>query len=185
MPGTRLRRPLSVSAAALLLAASQATPAEAQFRIGAHGVYQTQIVGGDFGAGGRAEIDLAFLFDGLTVAATYDHLFVDCESCRSFEAGGELLFGPGPFMVGAGAAYRSFEPGDNSPMLESSNDWAFSVVAGLRFPQVPVVTPFGMFRQQLGGHVNRQTISVGVLVGPRERRRAPGRPSSGASSAAR
>ena len=183
--GNRPRLSLFLPTAALLLAASQPATAEAQFRIGGHGVYQNQIVGGDFGAGGRAEVDLAFLRDGLTIAATYDHLFLDCESCRSFEAGGEILFGPGPLFAGLGAAYRGFDPGDDSSMSASDNEWAFSLVAGLRFPQVPVVTPFAAFRQQIGSDANRQTISVGVLVGPRERRRAPRRPGPGIPSAAR
>ncbi len=185
MSGIRPRRILFALAAALLLAASQTTAADAQFRVGGHGTYQTKFIDGTFGAGGRAEIDLAFLRDGLTLAGTYDHFFVDCENCRSFEVGGELLFGPGPLFVGAGAVYRSVEPGDDTPMLESSREWAFSMIAGIRFPQVPVVTPFGEFRQQLGGSVNSQTFSVGVLVGPGSRRQAPRRPGAGIPSATR
>ena len=116
MSGIRPRRILFALAAAPLLAAFQTTATDAQFRVGGHGTYQTKFIDGTFGAGGRAEIDLAFLRDGLTLAGTYDHFFVDCENCRSFEVGGELLFGPGPLFVGAGAVLpERLEPGDDTP----------------------------------------------------------------------
>lgn len=176
MPRTRPRRLFHATAVAALVAAFPTTAARAQFRVGAHAAYQTKIVGGDFGAGGRLELDLDFIRPGTTLAGAYDHFFLDCDQCSSYEVGGQLLFGPGPLYVGGGASYRSFDTGDDTPMLEPSNEWAFSLIAGVRFPQVPVVTPFGEFRQQLGGAVNRQTIAVGVLVGAGERRRPPAGP---------
>lgn len=198
MPGIRPRRLFHATAVAALVAAFPTTAARAQFRVGAHAAYQTQIVEGDFGAGGRLEVDLDFIRPGVTLAGTYDHFFLDCDQCRAFEVGGELLFGPGPVFVGGGAFYRSYDPGDDPPAPRpgaprstqpASAEWAFSLVAGVRFPQVPVVTPFGEFRQEFGGSPNRQTISVGVLVGAGGRRRPPagppGAPLSGISSAGR
>lgn len=191
MPGIRPRRLFHAMAVAALGAAFQATAARAQFRAGPHATYQTELVGGDFGAGGRLELDLDFIRPGLLLAGTYDHFFPSCDQCRSFEAGGELLFGAGPVFMGGAAAYRSFDPGDAAPTRDpgdptpvrtASAEWVFSLVLNVRFPQVPVVTPFGEFRQEFGGNPNRQTISMGVLVGAGGRRRPPARPPSEARS---
>lgn len=168
--------PLPPVAAFLLLLALSPSAAAAQFRIGGYGSYQSDLFDGSFGVGTRAEVDLDFVFRGLGVAGTYDHFFPDCDRCKSFEAGGEVIASQGPFFIGAGAVLRHFESGLETEAEEDADDWVFSLVTGFRFVRFPVFTPFVQVRQELASEtLNRRTFSAGVLVGPSRRRPAPAR----------
>lgn len=200
MFGSRMRRfPASAPGAlgstvavALVAAALTALPASgsaaAQFRIGGHGVYQNTLSDGVFGAGGRAEVGLGFLFRGLALAGTYDRLFPSCGSCSSWQAGGQLVLGGGPMYLGVGGSFHRFDPGPNyeppegMPAVIVTEEWGVHVVAGVRIPQVPVVTPIVEFRQQVGSSTgNRQTLVAGILFNPSGRRNAPRPPQGGPS----
>ncbi len=147
------------------------SPASAQFRVGGHGVYQRGLVGGTFGVGGRGEIDLGFVFEGLLVAGTYDRFFPNCETCSLGEVGTELGVTRGPTYVGIGASFRRFQAEEGGP----TKDWDGNFVFGIRFPSVPVVTPFVQYRLELHSEtINDQTFSAGFLVGPPRLRRRPG-----------
>lgn len=197
MLGSRMRRfPASapgalgpiVAVAAALSALPAPGSAAAQFRIGGQGVYQNTLSDGVFGAGGRAEVGLGFLFRGLALAGTYDRLFPSCEACSSWQAGGQLVLGGGPLYLGVGGSFHRFDPGPDYEPLEGlpavivTEEWGVHVVTGVRIPQVPVVTPIVEFRQQVGSSTgNRQTIVAGILFNPVGRRNAPRPPQGGPS----
>ena len=176
----RRKSPLRLATAVLatcLLSASVASPVAAQVRGGGQAVYQSEFQDGTFGLGGRAEVDLGFIFDGLAIAGTYDRFLPDCDECSFWEAGGQVIIGNGTFHFGVGSSFQRFERGGDLAELGTTEDWAFNLMTGLRFVNVPVVTPFVEFRQEvLGEPVNEQTFSVGVLFGPPSGRRPPGRP---------
>lgn len=192
MPPFRPRRFPTPGSAAVALVAAGLTVALAsgsaagQFRIGGHGVYQTKFEDGTFGAGGRAEAALDFIFRGLALVGIYDRFFPSCESCSSWQAGGQLVVGNGPLYLGLGASFQHFDPGpdyeppEGAPASGVTEEWAWNLVAGIKIPQVPVVVPIVEFRQQVGSSTgNQQTIVVGIMVGPSRRRDAPGPPGSG------
>lgn len=171
------------------LAATAASPAAAQLRVkaGAYGLYQSKIFDGTFGVGGRAEFELAFLRDGLTLVGFYDHLLPDCTECSFRDIGGQVLLAPqGPLYIGAGASRQTFEStGDGSgagSMAEDppTDDWVFSLVAGVRLPVFPVLVPYVEFRQEVGSpEINQQTFAAGILITPSRARPAPRFPGSG------
>ncbi len=203
MPGPKLRQllsrpfpasvpvalgsPLVVALALAALAAPLASgSASAQFRIGGHGVYQNKLQDGTFGVGGRAEVALDFLFRGLALAGAYERLFPSCESCSSWQAGGQLVIGNGPLYLGVAPLFHRFDPGPNyeppegSPAAGVTEEWTWNLVAGVRIPQVPVVVPIVEFRQQVLSSIgNQRTIVVGILFGPSGRRNAPRPPGPG------
>lgn len=201
MPGSRLRPfpasaagvrgatfAVALAAAALTAAPASGSAAAAQFRIGGHGVYQTKLQDGAFGAGGRVEVALDFLFRGLALAGTYDRLFPSCGACSSWQAGGQLVVGGGPLYIGVAGAFHRFDPAsdyvppDGSPPVFSTKEWSVNLVAGVRIPQVPVVTPIVEFRQQVGSStVNQQTIVAGIMFNPIRRRNPPRPPRGGPS----
>lgn len=167
-------------ALAALAAPLPSGSAAAQFLIGGHGVYQNKLQDGTFGAGGRVEVALDFLFRGLALAGTYDHLFPSCESCSSWQAGGQLVVGNGPLYVGVAPVYHRFDPGpdyeppEGVPATGVTEEWTWNLVAGVKIPQLPVITPIVEFRQQVGSSTgNQQMIVAGILVGPSSRRNAP------------
>lgn len=148
------------------------TPAAAQVRGGAHGAYQTQFLDGSYGVGGRVELDLGFLPGGLTLAGTYDHFFPDCSECSGWDAGLQILsVPPGPLYLGVGTNHRRFGDGGS----QDPGDWVFNVIAGIRIPVLPVLSPYFEYRQQVGSDVNEQTFSLGLVLSPARARNAPRR----------
>lgn len=182
MPEDIPRRPATTVALALGLASAMflAAPTQAQIRAGGHALYKSQAFDGTFGVGARAELDLAFVRQGLIVSGIYDRLFPGCEECSSSEYGGQLLLSAtGPLYFGVGAAYRLYEEDGQETAEDDSGDWTFSYAAGLRLRGLPVIVPFLEFRQEFGSEtLNEQTFSVGVLLSPTRSRPAPGRPFS-------
>ncbi len=167
----------AVVAFALCAAAFSAAPADAQVRAGGHVLYKSQAFDGTFGAGGRAEVDLDFLRQGLVFAGLYDRLFPGCEGCSSTEVGAQLFFASpqNPLYFGLGAGYRTFE--EEGVTTDESGEWSYNLVAGLRLRGIPVIMPFFEFRQQFGAEqLNEQGFAVGILLGPTRSRTAPRRP---------
>ena len=176
MPGGRSTAwtravPLAVALAATAFSAPQT---RAQVRAGAHVLYKSQAFDGTFGAGGRAEVDLNFLREGLVVAGLYDRLFPGCEGCSSTELGAQLLFATqqNPLYFGLGAGYRA----DREEGAATAGEWSYNMVAGLRLRGIPVIIPFVEFRQQFGSSLNEQAFAFGVLLSPTGSRRAPRQP---------
>lgn len=148
--------------------------AAAQIRVGGHGVYQTGVLEGQFGAGGRAEVDLGFVVGGLAAIGTFDYFFPDCEGCSQWDASGLVGFVQGPFHAGLGATYQRLGGGEAS---EAARGWTAILVAGFRFDRLEVFVPFVEFRQELASRgQNQQTASLGFLVGPSRARTAPRAP---------
>ena len=171
---------VALFAAAHVLAASALLPraANAQLRAGAYGVYQTGVYEGSWGVGGRAEASLDFLMRGLTVAATYDHLFPACADCSAFDLGAQVLVTPpAPVYLGLGGTYARLSSGGEGGTTNA--DWAFSLIAGIRLPVLPVVLPFVEVRQQLlSSSINQLTVAAGVVFAPASSRNAPARRTS-------
>ena len=181
--------PLTVAMAVFaVLAVSTASPAAAQLRVkaGAYGLYQSKIFDGTFGFGARAEFELAFLRDGLTLVGFYDHLLPDCAECSLRDIGGQVLLAPqGPLYIGAGASRQTFEGTGGEPAAGAmtddppADDWVFSLVAGVRLPVLPVLVPYVEFRQEVGSpQINQQTFAAGILITPSRARAAPRFPGS-------
>ncbi len=168
--------PLRAATVALVAAFWLPRISDAQVRAGVHGVYQTGVFEGSWGVGGRAEAMLDFVARGLTVAATYDHLFPGCEDCSAFDAGLQLLVTPpSPLYLGLGASYSRY--GAEAGGEPADSDWALNLIAGIRLPLLPVVLPFVELRQQLmSSTINQQTLSLGVVFAPARARNAPARP---------
>lgn len=146
----------------------------AQGRVGGQGVYQSELFGGAFGVGARAQLDLDFLFPGVSALGTYDTYFPDCdEDCSLWEASGSLLFSSGPgFYFGAGAAFQRYEPPEG---LEALEDWIANFVVGFTLPGTSFVTPFVDARFEAFSETTNQIVfSAGALVGPTPRSRRPG-----------
>lgn len=175
--------------ALVVLTASATAPAAAQLRVkaGAYGLYQSKIFDGTFGVGGRAEFELAFLRDGLTLVGFYDHLLPDCNECSFRDIGGQVVLAPqGPLYIGAGASRQTFEGtgggagGGSMAADPPADDWVFSLVAGVRLPVFPVLVPYVEFRQEVGSpQINQQTFAAGILITPSRARPAPRFPGSG------
>ena len=166
-----------IAAGILVVAmAARVAPASAQVRVGVHGVRQSEIVNGSFGWGGRAELDLDFLWRGLTLSGTYDHLLPDCDGCSGNEFGAQLLVVPPNLLyLGVGVGYRRFSdiPEDQSG---DQTDWGVNLVAGIRVHVIPVIVPFFEVRQEMfAGTLNNQTLSLGVVVSPARARNIPRR----------
>lgn len=172
-----------------VLTVSTASPAAAQLRVkaGAYGLYQSKLFDGTFGVGARAEFELAFLRDGLTLVGFYDHLLPDCTECSFRDIGGQVLLAPqGPLYIGAGASRQTFMGGGDEPGMVSmaedppADDWVFSLIAGVRLPVFPVLVPYVEFRQEVGSpDINLQTFAAGILITPSRARPAPRFPGSG------
>lgn len=164
-------------AVAVPAAAFSVAPADAQVRAGGHVLYKSQAFDGTFGAGVRAEVDLDFLRQGLVVAGLYDRLFPECEGCSSTEVGAQILVASpqNPLYFGLGAGYRTYK--EEGVTSDDPGEWSYSLVAGLRLQNIPVIIPFFEFRQQFGAdQLNDQTFALGILLGPTGSRRAPRRP---------
>ena len=163
-------------AVALTATAFFAPQTQAQVRAGAHVLYKSQAFDGTFGAGGRAEVDLNFLREGLVVAGLYDRLFPGCEGCSSTELGAQLLFATpqNPLYFGLGAGYRTDR--EEGAAVDTPGEWSYNMVAGLRLRGIPVIIPFFEFRQQFGSSLNEQAFAFGVLLSPTGSRRAPRQP---------
>ncbi len=164
----------------LLALALPATVLQGQVRAGVQVTYQSQLFDGAFGAGARAEVDLAFLRPGLIVAGTWDRFFPDCDDCRFTDLGGELLMAPqGPLYLGLGAGHRQFEDADASGSQSGddetvSDEWNYFFVAGIRLADLSMLVPFLEFRQEFGSDsLNEQIFSLGVMISPSGRRNAP------------
>ena len=183
--------PLTVAMAAFaVLAVSTASPATAQLRVkaGAYGLYQSKIFDGTFGFGARAEFELAFLRDGLTLVGFYDHLLPDCAECSLRDIGGQVLLAPlGSLYIGAGASRQTFEGsgggsghGIDDPGPDLLTTGSMNADRGhARVPVLPMVVPFFEFRQQMGSpEINQQTVAVGILITPSRARAAPRFPGS-------
>ena len=139
-----------------------------QGRIGGQGVYQSELLGGTFGAGFRGQLDLGFLYPGLGLMGTYDYYFPsNCGSdCSFWEAGGSLVFsgGPGVFF-GAGAAFQRFDRPDD---LATTEDWITHFLIGLNLPGTDFLTPFLEARFEFASQDTNQVVfSAGALLGPR------------------
>ncbi len=148
--------------------------AAAQIRVGGHGVYQTGLLEGQFGAGGRAEVDLGFVVGGLAAIGTFDRFFPDCDGCSQWDASGLVGFVQGPFHAGLGATYQRLGGMDEAA---ETGSWTALLVAGLRFDRLEVFVPFVEVRQELASRdQNQQTVSLGFLVGPSRARTAPRAP---------
>lgn len=160
-------------AVATALAVPSPSPAAAQIRGGPHGLYQTGILEGQFGVGGRIEVDLPFVFDGFTAIGAFDRFLPDCDGCSQWDASGVVGFVQGPFHAGLGATYQRLGSA-NEP---ASTSWTGLLVAGLRFDRLEVFVPFLEVRQELASSdQNQQTVSLGFLVGPSRARPAPRAP---------
>ncbi len=191
-PRARNTRTLGATLAFAVLAASTvstASPAAAQLRLkaGAYGLYQSKIFDGTFGVGARAEFELAFLRDGLTLVGFYDHLLPDCTECSFRDIGGQVLLAPlGSLYIGAGASRQTFEGSGGGSGMGSmaqdppADDWVFSAIVGVRLPVLPVLVPYVEFRQEVGSpDINQQTVAAGILITPSRARPAPRFPGSG------
>ncbi len=172
--GLPARSATCLGLAATLALATPSSPAAAQIRAGGHGVYQTGILDGQFGVGGRAEIDLGFIAGGLAAIGTYDYFFPDCKGCSQWDVGAVVGFAQGAFHAGLGATYQKLGQEGEDPDLSG---WTAILVAGLRFDRLEVFVPFVEIRQELGAKdQNQQTVSLGFLVGPSRARTAPRAP---------
>lgn len=148
--------------------------AAAQIRVGGHGVYQTGVLDGQFGAGGRAEVDLGFVVGGLAAFGTFDYFFPDCDGCSQWDASGLVGFVQGPFHASLGATYQRL---GGAEVSEAARGWTAILVAGFRFDRLEVFVPFVEVRQELASRdQNQQTVSLGFLVGPSRARTAPRAP---------
>jgi len=154
--------------------ATSVVPAAAQVRIGGHGAYQTGVLEGQFGVGGRTEIDLGFIAGGLAAIGAFDRFFPDCDGCSQWDASGVLGYAQGAFHAGLGATYQRLGSTDRSV---EAGTWTAILVAGFRFDRLEVFVPFLEFRQELASRdQNQQTMSLGFLVGPSRARTAPPAP---------
>lgn len=160
--------------ACAVVLATDAVPAAAQIRVGGQGVYQTGVLKGQFGAGGRAEIDLGFVAGGLAAIGIFDRFFPDCDDCSQWDASGLAGFVQGPFHLGLGATYQRLGSGDDAGAVGS---WSGLLLAGFRFDRLEVFVPFLEVRQELASQdQNQQTVSLGFMVGPSRARTAPRAP---------
>lgn len=157
-----------LAAVTTLLAASVllAGPAAAQARAGGHVLYQTDLFGGSVGYGGRVEFDLGFLVEQLVVGGTYDRLFPDCGECSYWKTGGQVGLQGGIGYIGLGLFFSRLEnPGPEG--TAPTDDWTYDLVGAVRYPLKGFIAPFFEIRNEFGqGILNRQTLALGVLLGP-------------------
>ncbi len=170
----------ALAAPVLLALAMPATVLHGQVRAGGQATYQSQLFDGAFGAGVRAEVDLAFLRPGLIVAGTWDRFFPDCDDCRFTDIGGELLMAPqGPLYLGLGVSHRQFQNPEATGSQsggddDDSSEWNYVFTAGIRLSDFSMLVPFLEFRQEFGSDsLNEQIYSLGLMISPPGRRRAP------------
>ena len=150
-----------------LLAVAVVAPASAQVRAGGHGLYQNRLVGGGFGYGGRVEIDLDFLFENLMMGGVYDRVSRDCYDCSQWETGGHVGLRTGMVFFGGGVYFSRFEESAPGGTVVTEDDWIFALVLNLKYPIKGFLTPFFELQNEMGeGFLNRQTLSLGVLLGP-------------------
>lgn len=150
-----------------------AAPASAQVLVGGHGVYWSEDLASGFGIGARAEFDLGFIAPQLGLGGVYNRFSRDCEDCGSWEAGGQITLGEGMGYIGLNVLLSRFDQVVDEE-TRRTEDWKYSVVAGFRMLNVPVVAPFLEVRQSLGSGVfNDQAICLGILIGPARARKAP------------
>ena len=169
-------RPASASVAGALVLAAVASalasaPLAGQFRLGGQGVYRSQVGGGEFGYGGRVEVDLGLLISNLGVAGVYN-TFPCGEGCSTLtEAGGQVTLGTGSTYLGLNLLRSVLETGK-----PEEYDLKLSAVVGFRVGGLlPIAAPFLEVRQSIGSGLSDQAVAVGVLVGPSSARRAPRR----------
>lgn len=155
------------AAVATLIAACliTAAPTAAQVRAGAQVVYRTELGRGTTGYGGRAEIDLGFLFEQLTLIGNYDRLFPNCNDCEFWQTGAQAAFVGAVGHVGVGGYFSRLD--DPAVSEQFQDDWTFELTVGARYRARGFLTPYFEVRQELGsGILNKQTLSLGVVVGP-------------------
>ena len=172
--GTGLRGiPRPAAAVVTLIAASliAAAPAAAQVRAGGHVLYLNELFGGSYGYGGRIEFDLNFLMEALVVGGTYDVVSPECPECTYWEAGGQVGLYAGIGHLGMAVSFSRFENPNLEDQQGIDDDWIWSLVGGIRYPLTRFVTPFFELRNELGeGILNSQTLVLGILLGPNDRR---------------
>ena len=150
-----------------LLVIAVGAPASAQVRAGGHGLYQNRLLGGSFGYGGRVEVDLDFLFENLMMGGVYDRVSRDCYDCSQWETGGHVGVRAGMVFFGGGVYFSRFEEFAPGGTVVTEDDWIFSLVLNLKYPIKGFLTPFFELQNELGeGFLNRQTLSLGILLGP-------------------
>ena len=139
-----------------------------QGRVGGQGVYQSELLDGTFGAGVRGQLDLGFIFPGLSVLSTYDRYFPSgCgDDCAFWEASGSVVMSGGPSVYfGGGAAFQTFDRPDDQATTE---DWLVNFLLGLNLPGTSFLTPFVEARFEAFSETTNQIVfSAGVLFGPR------------------
>ena len=161
----RARVVRSLLGAVLVIAVG--APASAQVRAGGHGLYQNRLVGGGFGYGARVEVDLDFLVDNLMIGGAYDRVSRDCFDCSNWETGGHVGLRADMVFFGGGVYFSRFEEFAPGGTVVTEDDWIFAMVLNLRYPIKGFLTPFFELQNELGeGFLNRQTLSLGVLLGP-------------------
>ena len=139
--------------------------AEGQISVGGQGVYRSQLFDGTFGVGGRVLIDVP-VRRGLGILGTYDHMFPDCSGCSSYQASASVVFSQGQGLyVGGGATFNSFDRGIEFDGEQKTEEWAGHFLLGFSVPNVPVVTPFGEVRYEIGDIANETVISIGAYFG--------------------
>ena len=170
-PG-RVLRPAAAIATLIAASVIAAAPTAAQARAGGHVLYLNEVLGGSFGYGGRVEFDLDFLVEDLVIGGTYDRVFPECGECTYREAGGQVGLFSGIAHLGLGLSFSRFEnpeAAEEQPTIE--DEWIWSLFVGVRYPLTRFVTPFFEFRNELGeGILNSQTLALGILLGPNDRR---------------
>ena len=165
-------RPLRWGSAFLFMGAAalvcDQTDLAAQGRIGGHGSYQSELFGGAFGLGARAQLDLGSVLRGASLLGTFDSFFPDCPDCSLTEFGGNLLISGGTsFYFGAGAAFQRFERENESETIE---DWIVNFIVGINIPWTDYVTPFVDARfETFGDATNQIVFSAGLMVGAETR----------------
>lgn len=140
----------------------------AQGRVGGQGVYQSELLGGTFGAGVRGQVDVGFVVQGLSLLASYDRYFPSgCGSdCSFWEAAGSVVLSGGPSVYfGGGAAFQKFDRPDDQVTTE---DWLVNFLLGLNLPGTSYLTPFVEARFEAFSETTNQIVfSAGAMFGPR------------------
>ena len=163
---TRSVRHAAAVAALITACLIAAAPVAAQVRAGGQVLYRSGLLDGTTGYGGRVEIDLGFLFEQLTLIGSYDRLFPDCNECESWQTGGQFALVGAVGHVGVGGYFlRLDDPGAVGEQV--TDEWSFELSVGARYRVKGFLTPFFEIRSELGsGILNKQTLSLGVVVGP-------------------
>ncbi len=171
----RVFRPAALVATLIAASVIPAPQAAAQARAGGHVLYLNELIDGSTGYGGRVEFDLDFLVEELVVGGTYDRVFPECGECTYWEAGGQVGFYSGIGHLGMGLSFSRFENPEATDLPTVQDDWIWSLIAGVRYPLKGFITPFFELRNELGeGILNSQTVVLGILLGPNDRRAGSG-----------